>query len=169
MAKPIFIIMFLFCFTLLNAQNNPAEKSVTSKPTTIKKMGNIETVKKMYELFAAKDNNAIRNIFDENIKWNQMKGFPGGGQYIGADAIFEKVFGGFRQNWTNWKATITRYIDSGDGVFVIGFYEGTYNATGKYMKSDFACEYKVKDGKITEFNQYTDTFLIGQAMGLTKD
>jgi len=69
----------------------------------------------------------------------------------------------------NWKATITRYIDSGDGVFVIGFYEGTYNETGKYMKADFACEYKIKDDKITEFNKYTDTFLIGQAMGLTKE
>ena len=132
-------------------------------------MGNIETVKRMYELFTAKDNEGIRNIFDQNIKWNQMKGFPNGGQYIGADAIFDKVFGGFRQNWTNWKATITRYIDSGDGVFVIGFYEGTYKQTEKSMKADFACEYKVKDGKITEFNQYTDTFLIGQAMGLTSE
>jgi uncharacterized protein len=35
------------------------------------------------------------------------------------------------------------------------------------MKADFACEYKVSNGKIIEFNQYTDTFLIGQAMGLT--
>lgn len=132
-------------------------------------MENIETVKKMYALFATGDHTAIRQIFDENIKWNQMKGFPGGGQHVGADAVFEKVFDGFRQNGTNWKATITRYIDSGDGVFVIGVYEGTYNATGKCMQSDFACEYKVKEGKITEFNQYTDTFLIAQAMGLTKE
>lgn len=132
-------------------------------------MSNVEIVKKMYELFAAKDNLAIREIFDENIKWNQMKGFPGGGQYIGIDAVFETVFNGFRQNWTNWSATITRYIDSGDGVFVIGFYEGTYTATGKYMKSEFACEYKVSNNKITEFNQYTDTYLIAQAMGLTTD
>ncbi len=132
-------------------------------------MGNTETVKKMYELFAAKDNEGIRNIFDKNIAWNQMKGFPNGGQYTGADAIFDKVFGEFRQHWTDWKATITRYIDSGDGVFVIGFYEGTYNHTAKSMKADFACKYKVKDGKITAFNQYTDTFLIGQAMGLTTE
>ncbi|TJZ62891.1 nuclear transport factor 2 family protein [Sphingobacterium olei] len=137
--------------------------------TTKENRGNIETVKKMYELFATGDNNAIRQIFHEDIKWNQMTGFPGGGQYIGSEAIFEKVFGGFRQNWSDWKATIARYIDSGDGVFVIGFYEGTYNKTGKYMKSNFACEYKVKHGKITEFNQYTDTFLIAQAMGLTKE
>jgi uncharacterized protein len=123
----------------------------------------------MYELFAAKDNEGIRNIFDQNIKWNQMKGFPNGGQYIGADEIFDKVFGGFRQKWTNWKATITRYIDSVDGVFVVGFYEGTYKQTEKSMKADFVCEYKVKDGKITEFNQYTYTFLIGKAMRLTND
>ena len=113
-----------------------------SNQQTENSMGNIETVKKMYELFATKDDNAIRQIFDENIKWNQMKGFPGGGQHIGADAVFENVFGGFRQNWTDWKATNTRYIESDDGVFVIGFYEGTYNATGKYMKSDFVVNTK---------------------------
>lgn len=131
-------------------------------------MTNIETVKKMYELFASKDNDAIRGIFDDEIKWNQMKGFPGGGQYVGPDAVFENVFNGFRENWTFWTATITRYIDSGDGVFVIGYYEGTYKATGKSMRADFACEYKVRNGKIIEFNQYTDTFLIGEAMGLDK-
>jgi uncharacterized protein len=169
MTKLLLIIVLTFCITLSNGQSTQTTTITNSNKKTSEKMGNIETVKKMYELFATKDNNAIRQIFDEKIKWNQMKGFPGGGQHIGADAVFEKVFGGFRQNWTNWKATITRYIDSGDGVFVIGFYEGTFNATGKHMKSDFACEYKVKDGKITEFNQYTDTFLIGQAMGLTKE
>lgn len=132
-------------------------------------MGNIETVKRMYELFATKDHSALRQIFDKNIIWNQMKGFPGGGQHIGVDTVFQKVFSGFKKDWTNWTATITRYIDSGDGVFVIGFYEGTFNKTGTFMKADFACEYKVKDEKIVEFNQYTDTFLIGEAMGLTKE
>lgn len=131
-------------------------------------MGNIETVKKMYELFAEKDNEAIKNIFDDKIKWNQMKGFPEGGQYVGSELIFEKVFAVFRKDWNNWNATITRYIDSGDGVFVIGFYEGTYIKTNRYIKAEFACEYKVKNEKITEFNQYTDTFLIGEAMGKTK-
>ena len=37
------------------------------------------------------------------------------------------------------------------------------------MKADFVCEYKVRDGKITKFNQYTDALLIGQAMELTKE
>ncbi|WP_082632197.1 nuclear transport factor 2 family protein [Algoriphagus resistens] len=132
-------------------------------------MENIETIKTMYDAFEKKDYDAIRQLFDVNIEWNQMKGFPGGGQHTGVDAVFKKVFDGFGKDWINWKATILRYFDTGEGVFVIGFYEGTYVTTGKSMKSDFVCEYKVKDGKIAEFNQYTDTFLIGQAMGLTKE
>jgi uncharacterized protein len=131
-------------------------------------MNNIDTIKKMYQLFADKDYEGIRNIFDKNIVWNQMKGFPNGGQYVGAGAVFENVFNGFSNNWTDWKATITRYIDSGNGVFVIGCYEGTFNVTQKYMQADFACEYKIHNEKITVFNQYTDTFLIAEAMGLAK-
>ena len=136
---------------------------------TNKTTENIETVKKMYEFFAAKDFELIRNVFAKDIKWNQMKGFPESGQYVGAKQIIEKVFMDFSKNWDNWKATNTRYVDSGDGVFVIGFYEGTYKATGKSMTAEFISEYKVAEGKITEFNQFTDTFLIAQAMGLTAD
>lgn len=121
-------------------------------------MGNKVTVKKMYEFFAVKHNDALRQIFEENIQWNQMKGFPVGGQYIEVDAFFEKVVTGFRENWTDWKTTITRYIDRGDDAFVIGFYEGTFNATRKYMKAEFVCEYKVNNDKITAIKQYTDTF-----------
>jgi uncharacterized protein len=36
------------------------------------------------------------------------------------------------------------------------------------MQADFACEYKIHNEKITVFNQYTDTFLIAEAMGLAK-
>ena len=66
------------------------------------------------------------------------------------------------------RVAANRYIDSGEEVFVIDYCEETFSVTGKYMKSDFAFEYRVKDGEITEFNPYTDTFLIGQLMGLTR-
>lgn len=130
-------------------------------------MSNIETVSEMYARFAAGKTDAIRGIFAEDVRWNMMPGFPGGGQHVGVDAIFEQVFGYFSANWTGWKAINTRFIDSGDGVFVIGYYEGTYKATGNFVRADFASEYKVHDGKITEYNQYTDTLLVAQAMGLT--
>jgi uncharacterized protein len=88
---------------------------------------NIEIVKRMYALFAARDNNAIENLFAADIRWNQMKGFPGGGQYIGTEAVFRNVFSGFREHWNDWNAVITEYIDSKNSVFVTGYYEGTTN------------------------------------------
>jgi uncharacterized protein len=131
-------------------------------------MKNIKIVQRLYELFAAKDYLGIREIFDQSIKWNQMAGFPGGGRYLGADEVFDEVFYKFSRDWTIWKVTITRYIQADEGVFVIGYYEGTYAATGRYMKADFACEYRIFEGKVIEFNQFADTFLIAKAMDLTK-
>jgi uncharacterized protein len=127
-------------------------------------MTKLDTINRMYELFAAQNNAAIRAIFSEDIKWNQMKGFPNGGQYIGPDAVFENVFNQFSEKWTGWKAVTERMIETEEGVITQGYYEGTYKATGRYMKAEFMSEYKVKDGLITEFNQYTDTFLIAEAM-----
>ena len=134
----------------------------------IKRMENIEIVKRLYELFSVKDYNGMREILAPCIQWNQMAGFPGGGRYIGTDKVLEDVFYKFGSDWTIWTATILRYIHVEQGVFVIGYYEGVYTATGKYMKADFACEYRIVEGRIAEFNQYADTFLIAQAMGLTK-
>lgn len=127
---------------------------------------NVVLIKRMYALFAEKNFEEIRHVLDENIRWNQMKGFPGGGQYVGVENVLLNVFGGFNRNWTIWTASISRYIDTGDGVFVIGAYEGIYAGTGRHMRAEFACEYKVQGGLIAEFNQYTDTFLIADAMGL---
>jgi len=132
-------------------------------------MTNTDVVKRLYELFETGNNNAIRQILDDNVEWNQMKGFPSGGQFVGIEAVLDNVFGGFRQNWTDWKATITQYIETEDGAFVIGFYSGTYNATGLSTRSEFVSDYRVKNGRITAFNQYTDTFLIARAMGLTRE
>ena len=53
---------------------------------------NLEIVKDLYLFIKKNDLESIRPIFHKNIKWNQMKGFPNGGQYVGADEIFQNVF-----------------------------------------------------------------------------
>lgn len=127
-------------------------------------MSNLDTIQEMYRLFAAGDTDAIRQIFASDVRWNMMPGFPGGGQYVGVDAVFAHVFPYFRQHWTNWQAHSTRLVEYPGGVFVIGYYEGTYAATGRAVRADFAAEYQVQNGQITEYHQYTDTLLIAQAM-----
>ena len=131
-------------------------------------MTNTELIKTLYQHFANRDFEKIRNIFSPDIIWQQMEGFPGGGKYTGADAIFENVFKGFKDNWTDWKTEIDEYKETDDTVFVSGRYTGTYNATQKNVSAEFMHVYKIIDQKVTMFTQYTDTRLIAESM-LTKN
>ena len=121
----------------------------------------------MYSLFAQRDDEGIRRLFDPEIEWVQMEGFPGGGRHFGADAILEGAFTGLREQWEGWKAVVERYLDAGDFVVALGFYEGTYGSTGRSMRAEFAHLVGLKDGRIVRFVQYTDTFKVAEAIGLT--
>lgn len=125
---------------------------------------NSEIIQNLYSYFATRDLEGIRDLFDDHIEWHQMKGFPGGGSYTGADAIFKNVFGKFGTDWTGWKAVTTEFTDAGDSVFVTGYYEGTYKLTNKAVHADFVHRYVLRNGKIVRFDQYTDTLQVARAM-----
>lgn len=127
-------------------------------------MTNLEIVQNLYNLFKNKDLDKIRELFHENIKWNQMKGFPNGGEYVGADEIFLHVFKGFSDNWSDWSADVTEFLDAGDDIIAVGTYSGTFNNSGKSLEADFCHRYTLKDGVITHFKQFTDTGLFFAAM-----
>lgn len=127
-------------------------------------MTNEILIKELYQHFANRDFEAIRNIFAKDIIWKQMDGFPSGGKYIGAADIFEHVFKGFKENWTDWITEIDEFKAAGDSVFVIGRYKGIYNQNQKSVSAEFIHVYKIIDGKVTSFTQYTDTKLVADAM-----
>lgn len=125
----------------------------------------VQVVQQLYAAFGRRDHAALRELMTADIEWNQMAGFPGGGRYVGADAIFAHVFEGFRDNWENWQAVVTDYLDAGEDVVALGYYTGTYQATGRSFHAAFAHHYTVLDGRIARFEQYTDTLKVAQAMG----
>lgn len=129
----------------------------------------METVREMYRLFAERDNDGIRRLFDPEIEWVQMEGFPGGGRYVGADDIFGGAFTMLREQWEGWRAVVERYLDAGESVVALGFYEGTYRSTGRSMRAEFAHLVELRDGRILRFVQYTDTFKLAEAMGLIRE
>ncbi|ELR73582.1 Ketosteroid isomerase-related protein [Fulvivirga imtechensis AK7] len=125
---------------------------------------NVDVIKDLYANFASGDMDRIRSLLSENIVWTQMRGFPGGGRHIGVDKVFEKVFQKFDREWTDWQAVVTDYLDAGDAVIAIGFYEGTFSLTSKSFRAEFAHHYQLNDGKVILFQQYTDTFIIQEVM-----
>lgn len=129
---------------------------------------NIEIIKELYRHFASANYEGVKVLFNKNIFWEQMDGFPNGGKYKGADEIIQHVFNGFKQNWIGWKAIVTGIIKGENYVFVSGYYEGKYILTDKKCKADFMHQYRMQRGKIIHFKQYTDTALIANAMSITE-
>lgn len=125
---------------------------------------NVDVVKDLYQYFDNRDYTSIRSIFAPDTLWIQMDGFPNGGRYIGADSIFTHVFQTFSSKWNGWKAEVTDYLDAGDSVLALGYYQGTFDSTLKSVKAEFAHHYQLHNGKIVRFQQYTDTLLIHNAM-----
>ena len=124
---------------------------------------NLNIVKELYEKFKNRDLDRLRELFHPQIEWTQMPSFPNGGHFVGPDAIFENVFKGFRENWDGWEANVDDYLESTGTVIATGFYKGTFKATGKSMQAEFVHWYRVVDGKVISFKQYTDTFSVLEA------
>jgi uncharacterized protein len=127
-------------------------------------MSNLEIVKGMYDAYARRDANAIRNVFHPAIEWIQNDGFPDGGRHVGIDTLMNDVFPRLRTQWENWQVVIDEYLDAGDVIIALGNYHGTYKTTGKSMTAAFAHVYDVRGGRITRYRQYTDTAKVREAM-----
>lgn len=48
-------------------------------------------------------------------------------------------------------------LDAGDSVVGLGNYTGTYKATGREVRAQFAHVWGLREGKVVSFQQYTDT------------
>ncbi len=123
-------------------------------------MTNVETVQRLYDAFASRDANTIRQLFAPDIEWIQNDGFPNGGRHVGADVVLNDVFARFRVDWTDWTAPVHQWLDAGETVVAIGEYRGTHRATGRSMTAAFAHVYDIRDGRIIQFRQFTDTVQI---------
>ena len=66
--------------------------------------------------------------------------------------------------WEGFAAVPDEFIDGGETVVALGEYGGTYKATGKSFRANFAHVWKVRDGKAVRFTQYADTLIVQRAL-----
>jgi uncharacterized protein len=126
---------------------------------------NVNAARVIYESFANGDIGAFLAALDDRVNWV----YPDGGPYdtqIGPQALAENVLTAVATEFTDFTATVDEYIDGGDVVCAIGRYGGTGNATATPIDLDFVHVLRSgPDGKITRFQEYTDTFTIRQVLG----
>lgn len=128
---------------------------------------NREIIVSVYAAFARGDGPTVLSNFDSAIVWTEAENFPYADRnpYVGPMAVAEGVFFRLAFEWDNFQAVPSEYLDAGDRIIALGRYYGTYKATKIALDAQFAHIWTLRDGKITAFQQYTDTAQAVRAVG----
>ena len=83
---------------------------------------------------------------------------------MGPQAVLDGVFMRLALEWEEFTVTPQEWLDAGDHVVLLGTYGGTYKATGRSVRAQFAHVWLVTDGRVVRFQQYTDTKQFAQVV-----
>jgi ketosteroid isomerase-like protein len=129
------------------------------------KMTNLEIIKSTYEGKTSEENGRNLALYlAENVSWTEAKGFPYAGTYTGFEEISKNVFSRLASEWIDYKFTVEDYLADGDKIVAYGTYSGVYKKTNKSFKARVAHLWKLKDGKITSFEQFVDSQTVNNSL-----
>lgn len=126
-------------------------------------MTHVDLIKKFYHAFKTKDSETYLELCDENIEWQLSEGMPNGGLFVGKDAVFKEYFPKMLSNFEEFHAIPESISDLKDHILVSGKYQGI-SKKGKSFETPFSHIYHIKDNKIIQFRQFTDTGKITDSM-----
>lgn len=127
-------------------------------------MSNADIIRAHY---AASDRGDLAGMiapFHPEVRWTEAAGFPYAGTYVGADAVAANVFQAIQRDWNDYTVAIDEVLDAGDAVIGVGTYSGTYRATGVFFAARVAHIWRLEDGQVVAFEQFTDTELVNRAI-----
>lgn len=127
---------------------------------------NVRMVRGAYEAFARGDVPGVLAILDPEVEWTDAEGHPYAGTYVGPDAVNENVFQRIGADWSHYEVEPTEFVADGDHVVVLGEYRGTHGETGQSFTSPFAHVWRIENGKVVRFRQFTDTEPVANAAGM---
>ncbi len=117
--------------------------------------------------YAASDRGDIEGMLAPlapDARWTEMAGFPYAGTYVGPEEVRRGVFERIGADWDGYTAAITELVDAGDTVIGIGTYSGTNRATGRFFEARVAHVWRLADGRVVAFEQFTDTARVRDAL-----
>lgn len=132
-------------------------------------MSNVETVQHLYRAFAEGDVATVVAGMAPGIEWREAEGNPyqpSGAAWVGPNAVVENLFMHLGSDWDGFAVHPGQFHDAGDTVVVEGRYSGKHLATGSDLDAQYCHVFKLTDGKVTSFQQYTDTGQFQAVMGI---
>ena len=125
---------------------------------------NTQLVQRTYGSFRDGDIPALLDSMSEDVEWvtAEIEGVPTGGTRRGPEQVGE-FFRILSDTQESRGLELGEFVAQGDKVVVLGHYVWHVKATGKVWESDFAHVLTVRDGKVTRWQEYTDTAALGDA------
>jgi ketosteroid isomerase-like protein len=124
---------------------------------------NVQLIKDVYAARARGDLGALTEALDPNVEWYEAEGSPaappGGERWLGSQVVLRNIARIAAQTGEMTVATPARFHDAGDTVVVEGRYSG-----GGGLDAQFCHLWTVANGRITRYQQYTDTAQIKAVM-----
>lgn len=127
-------------------------------------MSNVQIVKSHYAAADQGDLDGMLASFADDIRWTEAAGSPYAGTYVGPEEVAKHVFGRIQLEWNDFVVVIEEVIDGGDTVVGIGTYSGTFKVTGRSFAARVAHVWRLLDGRVVAFEQFTDTELLSRAL-----
>jgi uncharacterized protein len=125
---------------------------------------NIELVKKCYDLFKSGDITGLLDNFSDDIKWQMPKiqNVPYSGPRQGLEAVRE-FFNLLNETEEVLKFEPGEFTAQDNRVVCLGKYGARVKETNRNVEVDWVHQFTIKDGKITNHFQLTDTAAIEHA------
>ncbi len=126
-------------------------------------MSNEELIKQFYIAFKNKDESTYLKLCDDNIEWITSEGMPNGGTYTGKKEVFGNYFPNMLTNFKEFHAIPNQILSLENHTMVNGEYRGVTKHDKKFDVS-FSHVFLIKENKIKQFRQFTDTQKIQDAL-----
>lgn len=130
-------------------------------------MSNADIVRGLYEAFGRGDVPSVLGLLAPDVEWRESENSPyaaPGGGWHGPDAVVSNVFEKMGEDWTAFAVHPVAFHDAGAVVTVEGRYVAEHES-GEPLDSQFCHLWTLHDGKVTRFQQYTDTGQFQAVMG----
>jgi ketosteroid isomerase-like protein len=126
----------------------------------------VQIIRSFYEAYEKGDVPTVLAQMHQSIEWREAENFiyADRNPYVGPQAVLEGVFMRLGSDWEAFTVTPEEWLDAGDHVVVLGTYTGTYKATGREVRAQFAHVWSLTGPRVVRFQQYTDTKQFAEAI-----
>lgn len=119
---------------------------------------NIAIVQQAYQNFKTGDIQALLNQLSDDVDWRlpEIESVPFAGKYQGREQV-GRFFSTLGESQESLQFEPNDFIAQGEKVVSLGQYRWRVRSTGREYEGDFAHVFTIRDGKVTGFQEYTDT------------